>query len=175
MSVQFADLLQQSISIHNGVRLQSQNSTQLPIDFHTQSAKLPFAVVGKSSGNRNRILNECVSSTSTIDILMFMALAFDTLQAAKQLQKSGFAEPQAEAIVSIVSDKHEELATKSDVEILRMDLENFREATKTDIENLRKQTQVYGEIASDNKNWLRWGMGLNSAMLLVIIGYLLSQ
>ena len=50
------------------------------------------------------------------------------------MQKSGFAEHQAEAIVSIVSDKHEELATKSDLEILRMDLDNFREATKTDIE-----------------------------------------
>ena len=57
---------------------------------------------------------------------MSMALAFDTLQAAKQLQKSGFAEPQAEAIVSIVSDKHEEVATKSDLEILRIDLEKFQ-------------------------------------------------
>ena len=146
---------------------------------------------------------------------MSMALAFDTLQAAKQLQKSGFAEPQAEAIVSIVSDKHEELATKSDLEILRMDLDNFREATKTDIENLnqktetefknltqkteaefknlrtelgslrqetkadienlRELTQAYGESANNSKNWLRWGMGLNSAMLLVVIGYILSQ
>ena len=155
-----------------------------------------------------------------------MALAFDTLQAAKQLQKSGFAEHQAEAIVSIVSDKHEELATKSDLEILRMDLDNFREATKTDIENLRQETkaefknltqkteaefknltqkteaefknlrteleslrqetkadienlreltQAYGESANNSKNWLRWGMGLNSAMLLVVVGYILSQ
>ena len=144
-----------------------------------------------------------------------MALAFDTLQAAKQLQKSGIAEHQAEAIVSIVSDKHEELATKSDLEILRMDLDNFREATKTDIENqrqetkaefknltqkteaefknlrteleslrqetkadienLRELTQAYGESANNSKNWLRWGMGLNSAMLLVVIGYILSQ
>ena len=137
-----------------------------------------------------------------------MALAFDTLQAAKQLQKSGFAEPQAEATVSIVSDKHEVVATKSDLEILRIDLGNFREATKTDFENLKQETKVefknlsqkieakfknlsqkakaeienlgeltqaYGEIANNNKNWLRWGMGLNSAMLLVVIGYLLSQ
>ena len=94
---------------------------------------------------------------------MSMALAFDTLQAAKQLQKSGFAEPQAEAIVSIVSDKREEVATKSDLEILRIDLENFREATKTDFENLKQKTKVeienlgeltqaYGESANNNKN-----------------------
>ena len=203
-----------------------QISTQLPIDFRTQSAKLLFAAVGKSSGSRNRILNAYVCSTSTIDILMFMALAFDTLQAAKQLQKSGIAEPQAEAIVSIVSDKHEELATKSDVEILRMDLENFREATKTDIENLSQKTEaefknlrqetkadienlsrkteaefknlrtelgsLRQETKADNenlrdllkasdesvgkdRNWFRWAIGVNTAMWMLIVGYLLSQ
>ena len=46
---------------------------------------------------------------------MSMALAFDTLRAAKQLQQSGFEKTQAEAIVSIVSivqGRH--LATASD-------------------------------------------------------------
>ena len=130
-----------------------------------------------------------------------MALAFDTLQAAKQLQKSGIAEPQAEAIVSIVSDKHEELATKSD-------LENFREATKTDFENLnqkietkfknqsqkteaefknlRQETKADNEklrdllkasdeSASKDRSWFRWAIGVNTAMWVLIVGYLLSQ
>ena len=39
-----------------------------------------------------------------------MELAFDNLKAVKQLQKAGIAEPQAEAIVKIVSDKHEDRA-----------------------------------------------------------------
>ena len=43
---------------------------------------------------------------------MSMALAFDTLRAAKQSQQSGFEKTQAEAIVSIVQDHH--LATASD-------------------------------------------------------------
>ena len=51
-----------------------------------------------------------------------MALAFDTLRAAKQLQQSGFEETQAEAIVSIVSDRQEELATKSDLKSLRQEV-----------------------------------------------------
>ena len=119
---------------------------------------------------------------------MSMALEFDTLQVAKQLQKSGFAEPQAEVIVSIVSDKHEELATKSDLKILRIDLENFREATKTDIKNMGQETKsgfknlrtefdslrqennadnenvrnllkVHGESVGKDRDWFRWAMG----------------
>ena len=44
-----------------------------------------------------------------------MTIAFDTLQAAKHLQEAGIEQQQAEAIVQIVNDQHEELSTKSDI------------------------------------------------------------
>ena len=87
-----------------------------------------------------RIAGECdywACSASAIGIPMSMAFTFDTLRAAKQLQKSGFAQPQAEAIINIISDKHEHLATKSDLETLRIDLETIKEATKAEFKNPR--------------------------------------
>ena len=88
---------------------------------------------------------------------MSMALAFDTLRAAKQLQQSGFEETQAEAIVSIVSDREEELATKSDLKILRQevkaDIESLRQEVKADIESLRQETKADIEsLRQETKN-----------------------
>ncbi len=80
-----------------------------------------------------RIEYDC--STSTIDILMSMALAFDALLAVKQLQKAGIAEPQSEAIVNIVSDINEEFATKSD-------LEKLKEATEVEFKIPRQETKA---------------------------------
>jgi len=52
--------------------------------------------------------------------------AVDTLEIAKRLKDAGFNDPQAEAITTIIRDAREidlsQLATKSDLEILRRDL-----------------------------------------------------
>ena len=106
---------------------------------------------------------------------MSMALAFDTLRAAKQLQQSGFEETQAEAIVSIASDRQEELATKSDREILRVDLEKFTEVTKAGYESLRELIQAYSESSNKERSWSRWSIGVFAATQLMTIGYILSQ
>ena len=55
-----------------------------------------------------------------------MIAAVDTLEIAKRLKDAGFNDPQAEAITTIIRDVREidlsQLATKSDLEILRRDL-----------------------------------------------------
>ena len=115
-----------------------------------------------------------------------MALAFDTLRAAKQLQQSGFEETQAEAIVSIVSDRQEELATKSDlkslrqeikadIESLRQETKNLRQETNAGYESLRELIQAYSEGSNKERNWTRWSIGVFAATQLMIIGYILSQ
>ena len=50
-----------------------------------------------------------------------MANAFDTLQAAKQLEGSGFERQQAEAVAAVVQSVQGDLATKADLkaEILK--------------------------------------------------------
>ena len=51
-----------------------------------------------------------------------MSPLVDTLQATRQLEKAGFATPQAEAIVTIVAHAGTRLATKADIEGLRTEL-----------------------------------------------------
>lgn len=51
-----------------------------------------------------------------------MALPFDTLSAAKDLQKAGMDVAQAEAVAMVVKSSHGELATKSDVNWLKWGL-----------------------------------------------------
>ena len=114
-----------------------------------------------------------------------MELAFDNLKAAKQLQKTGIAEPQAEAIVNIVSDKHEDCAPipiwiisgRSLKRIQKPEnrTEYLRQEVKADIENLRDLIEVLSENAGKNKNWIRWAVGLNTAMLIPLIRYILHQ
>ena len=61
-----------------------------------------------------------------------MSPLVDTLQATRQLEKAGFATPQAEAIVTIVAHAGTRLATKDDIERLQV-------ATKKDIQSLRTE------------------------------------
>jgi len=55
-----------------------------------------------------------------------IAAAGDTLEIAKRLKDAEFSDPQAEAITTVIRDVREidlsQLATKSDLEILRRDL-----------------------------------------------------
>jgi len=74
-----------------------------------------------------------------------MSPLVDTLQATRQLEKAGFATPQAEAIVTIVAHAGTRLATKEDLERLQIatkeDLERLQAATKDDIERLQVATK----------------------------------
>ena len=74
-----------------------------------------------------------------------MSPLVDTLQATRQLEKAGFAAPQAEAIVTIVAHAGTRLATKDDIERLqaatKTDIERLQVATKTDIERVEASTK----------------------------------
>ena len=51
---------------------------------------------------------------------------FDTLQASKNLQNSGFGQDQAEAIAQAIHNGQGDLATKSDIASVRSDVENLK-------------------------------------------------
>lgn len=67
------------------------------------------------------------------------AIAFDTLAYAKRMKEVGFTEQQAEAqaegIASIIDDQ---LTTKKDLELLRVDLKKDIALVKKDIETIKK-------------------------------------
>ena len=66
------------------------------------------------------------------------ALAFDTYAAVKKLKEAGFTEQQAEAQTALLTDVIAgELATKHDIETVKLDIENVRAKLKRDIEALR--------------------------------------
>ena len=76
-----------------------------------------------------------------------MAATLDTLQIVKRLKEAGFAEPQAEAVTTVLRDAREadlsQLATKTDLEFHRQatkaDLDTLRHELKSDAESLRHE------------------------------------
>ena len=93
----------------------------------------------------------------------------DTLQATRQLEKAGFATPQAEAIVTVFSHAETRLATKEDIERLRIEL-TARMDTKiaevhTEIAEVRTEiADVRAEVAA-----LRAAMSANMNKLLAVL------
>ena len=71
---------------------------------------------------------------------------FDTLGASKDLQHAGMEAAQAEAVAMVVLKGQGDLATKSDLVVVRADLENVRAELKYDI------------------NWLKWVIGFHVAI-----------
>ena len=71
---------------------------------------------------------------------------FDTLGAAKDLQSAGMETAQAEAVAMVIQKGQGDLATKSDLAVVRADLENVRAELKNDI------------------NWLKWVIGFHVAI-----------
>jgi hypothetical protein len=71
-----------------------------------------------------------------------MATSIEQLQL---LRESGLGQAQAEAILLVVEQKHEELATKEDIDQLRAatkeDIDRLYTATKEDIDQLRAATK----------------------------------
>src|SRR5579885_2859763 len=76
-----------------------------------------------------------------------MAATLDTLQIVKRLKEAGFAEPQAEAVTTVLRDAREadlsQLATKTDLEFHRQatkaDLDALRHELKSDADTLRHE------------------------------------
>jgi hypothetical protein len=71
--------------------------------------------------------------------------AFDTHRAAKILTTAGFTSEQVDANIEVLMEVTNNLATKDDIESLRLstkdDIESLRLSTKDDIESLRLSTK----------------------------------
>ena len=74
-----------------------------------------------------------------------MSPLVDTLQATRQLEKAGFATPQAEAIVTIVAHAGTRLATKEDIERVTRDIGGLRTELTARMDT--KIAEVRSEIA----------------------------
>ena len=117
-----------------------------------------------------------------------MAQAFDTLSAAHELEASGFKREQAEAIAAVVRAGQGELATKSDLRLLRsevkqdiaelrgevkelrsevkQDIAELRGEVKQDIAELRSEVkQDITELRGENR-LLKWMIGLTLTLTL---------
>ena len=76
-----------------------------------------------------------------------MAVTIDTYQAHKTLTADkAFSEIQAERLLDILSDSNEMLATKADIQVLDMKIDNLRGELKSDIDGLR--VEIHSEIKS---------------------------
>ncbi|MDD9815462.1 MAG: hypothetical protein OXU31_05720 [Gammaproteobacteria bacterium] len=89
------------------------------------------------------------------------------VQATRQLEQSGFARPQAEAVVLAVRELAGDLATKEDLAVtkseLKIEMANLRTEFKTDL--ARSETRL-------NKNAFRntmWTVGILAAFMLAAI------
>ena len=77
------------------------------------------------------------------DRSMSEAIAFDTHRFVKRLTESGFTERQAETLAEEhVNLLNTNLATKTDIEAVKADIEALRLGTKADIEALRLGTKA---------------------------------
>lgn len=81
----------------------------------------------------------------------------DTHEAIKALTKEGFNEKQAEAISNIINKRDGALSTKSDIDLVKKDVEHIKEqmATKADIKDLKSEM-------------IKWFVGTQFATLAII-------
>ena len=86
-----------------------------------------------------------------------MNVAFDTLKTAQNLEQAGFERKQAEAIADAVKSAQGDLATKEQLNAIKVEL-------KGDINSLRM------DIKS-----LRWMPGLNSALVIAMLTVMLAN
>lgn len=95
------------------------------------------------------------------------AVAFDAFKMIQALRrKNSFSAEQAEALASAFSDAVTgDLATASDLELARTDLQKTIELTRTDL--LRTIAETKGDI-------LKWTFGAIGFQTLVIVGAILA-
>ena len=90
-------------------------------------------------------------------------ITFDTHFFVRKLRETGISEPQAEIIIDVVRDAvaSSELATKNDLEVVKLEL-------KRDIETVRK------EIAETKAELVRWIVGAGFLQTVLIAALLLK-
>ena len=108
------------------------------------------------------------------------ALSFDTLAFARRMEAVGFTRQQAEALAEEQAKLIDErLATKTDIELIRHDIEALRQTTKADIEALRLATRAdietlrqtgRADLAEARSDIVKWTMGAIGLQTLLIVG-----
>ena len=95
----------------------------------------------------------------------------DTLKAANTLKENGFNEQQADAIVSIVREREDRLATKQDLDAVEQGLKQDIALLRNDFGHLEKATK-------ENNTVVRWmiiiSITLNATALVGIIALFLK-
>jgi len=109
-------------------------------------------------------------------------LAFDTLTTSKDLQRAGFEIQQAEAIALAIKNHQSDLATKADIESLRVEVKSLETKFETEMKSLETKfgtemkslERKFGTEMKSFKNevrsslsWLRWSM---AAMMIIMVG-----
>ena len=86
-------------------------------------------------------------------------VTFDTLGAAQELRGAGFEDRQAEAVVTTISTAvSETVATKSDIQLLRSEVQSFQAGTKADMKLLRTEVQSFQAVTKADMELLRADM-----------------
>ena len=102
----------------------------------------------------------------------------DTLKAANTLKENGFNERQADAIVSIVREREDRLATKQDLDVVSKDLHAVEQGLKQDIALLRNDFGHLEKATKENNTVVRWmiiiSITLNATALVGIIALFLK-
>ena len=91
-------------------------------------------------------------------------VAFDTLTASKDLQQAGFETPQAEAIALVIKNSQGDLATKADIQLLKVEIEKLRTEFNGKFKNLE-----------DSLTGLKWSMAVWMAVMLGGFSIIFSQ
>ncbi len=90
------------------------------------------------------------------------AVAFDTLKFAEKLESGGFTPQQAKAAAQAFAEASaDQLATKTDISVVRTDIEALRLATKSDLAEMKSEI-------------LKWMFGTIGFQTIVILGAVLS-
>ncbi|MDE0330246.1 MAG: hypothetical protein OXL41_00100 [Nitrospinae bacterium] len=69
-------------------------------------------------------------------------MVFDTLATARALKEAGLEERQAEAIAEAIREGQGDLATKTDIEALKSDIEKLRFESKADLEKTKVELKA---------------------------------
>ena len=113
------------------------------------------------------------------------AITFDSLGYAKKLEEAGFTRQQAEVQASALREQldaqnntfqrlienydessRKELATKGDVQDVRLEIEKVRAELKTDIEKVRAELKT--DIKSLELRLLKWQFGIGLALAAIM-------
>ena len=96
-------------------------------------------------------------------------MLLDTHREYKTLMGKGFNDKQADAIAELISRRNDDLATKSDLALVKKDVEHIKEqmATKADMADLR--SELKSDISNLKSDIIKWIVGAQMSTLAIVI------